>query len=191
MTGTFQHVSVLLSFVYALALTHLFAGVGRLIVARDKVRFSGLLSLNIAIVLCLIFDNWLALWDFRGVASWDLLTITVQFSFAAAIYFCAQLTVPECPAGEKIDMEAYFWHQRRAIVGTQVVTCLLAMAANAQYLQTAGLAKFLEVNMSIVPGMLLILVRLLFTARWLQWAASLATFALLLGMTIFFNHALN
>lgn len=42
----FEHVTTLFSFVYALALTHLLARIAELIVARDRVRFSGLLALG-------------------------------------------------------------------------------------------------------------------------------------------------
>ena len=37
----FEHVTALFSFVYALALTHLLARIAELIVARDRVKFSG------------------------------------------------------------------------------------------------------------------------------------------------------
>ena len=46
--SVFEHVTALLSFVYALALTHLLARIAELIVARDRVRFSGLLALGMA-----------------------------------------------------------------------------------------------------------------------------------------------
>jgi hypothetical protein len=39
--GPFDHVTVLLSFVYALALTHLLTRMGSLLVARRRVVFSG------------------------------------------------------------------------------------------------------------------------------------------------------
>jgi len=42
----FEHVTALFSFVYALALTHLLARIAELIVARDRVKFSGLLALG-------------------------------------------------------------------------------------------------------------------------------------------------
>ena len=42
--SAFGHVTALLSFVYALALTHLLARIAELFVARDRVKFSGLLA---------------------------------------------------------------------------------------------------------------------------------------------------
>lgn len=62
----FEHVTALLSFVYALALTHLLARIAELIVARDRVKFSGLLTLGMVNAILLVFANWLSLWDLRS-----------------------------------------------------------------------------------------------------------------------------
>lgn len=55
--AAFDHVVLLPSFVYALALAHLFSGVGRLIQHRASVQFSGLLTINMLTVAVLIFSN--------------------------------------------------------------------------------------------------------------------------------------
>src|SRR5207244_11721084 len=78
----FEHVTALLSFVYALALTHLLARIAELIVARDRVKFSGLLALGMTNAVLVVFANWLSLWDFRLSKAWDLASITVNFLFA-------------------------------------------------------------------------------------------------------------
>jgi hypothetical protein len=46
--SAFEHVTALLSFVCALALTHLLARIAELVVARERVRFSSLLALGMA-----------------------------------------------------------------------------------------------------------------------------------------------
>ena len=38
----FQHVTVLVSFIFAIALTHVFSSASQLLLARDRVRFSAL-----------------------------------------------------------------------------------------------------------------------------------------------------
>jgi hypothetical protein len=95
--SAFEHVTALLSFVYALALTHLLARIAELVVARDRVRFSGLLALGMANAVLLVFINWLSIWDLRSVKSWDIVSITVQFLFAIALYFLCVLVGPKTP----------------------------------------------------------------------------------------------
>src|SRR2546426_12807036 len=70
-TSAFEHVLLLLSFVYALALTHLLSRIGSLLLARARVTFSGLLALDMANAILLVFANWLSLWDIRGLREWD------------------------------------------------------------------------------------------------------------------------
>jgi len=53
--SAFEHVTTLLSFVYALALTHLLARIAELIVARERVKFSGLLAVGMADAVVLVF----------------------------------------------------------------------------------------------------------------------------------------
>src|ERR1043166_4441180 len=95
--AAFEHVTALLSFVYALALTHLLARIAELVVARERVRFSGLLALGVAKASLLVFINSLSLWDLRSVKSWVSVTITVQFLFAIALYFLCVLVGPKTP----------------------------------------------------------------------------------------------
>ena len=59
--SAFEHVTALWSFVYALALTHLLARIAEFIVARDRVRFSGLLALGMDNAILLVFADWLSL----------------------------------------------------------------------------------------------------------------------------------
>lgn len=93
--SAFEHVAALLSFVYALALTHLLSRITELVVARDRVRFSGLLALAMANAVVLVFANWLSLWDLHSVTSWDLASIVVQFAFAVSVYLICAVAGPK------------------------------------------------------------------------------------------------
>ena len=73
--GAYEHVILLLSFVYALALTHLLSRIGALFVARKRVKFSGLLALAQANAIMLVFVNWLFLWNLHGIQAWSIMSI--------------------------------------------------------------------------------------------------------------------
>ena len=55
----FQHVTVLVSFIFAIALTHLFSSASQLILARERVRFSWLLSVSMLNAALGVIINWL------------------------------------------------------------------------------------------------------------------------------------
>src|SRR5277367_3659009 len=102
--GAFDHVVLLLSFVYALALTHLLSRVGALVLARKRVKFSGLQALVIINAIVQVYLNWLALWDVRGVKDWDLLDITLLFAISLVNYFVCAAAAPEGELEGRIDM---------------------------------------------------------------------------------------
>src|ERR1700730_5300534 len=108
----FEHVTALFSFVYALALTHLLARIAELVVARERVKFSGLLALGMFNAILLVFANWLTLWDLHVIKIWSLPSITIQFLFAVNVFLICVLVGPKAHDDGPIDLEDFFWRQR-------------------------------------------------------------------------------
>jgi len=189
--SAFEHVTALLSFVYALALTHLLARIAELVVARDRVRFSGLLALGMANAVVMVFANWLSIWDLRSVKTWDLGTITVQFLFAVAVYFTCVLVGPKTPDEGDIDLEDFFWRQRPYYYGAVLACVLLALVANLAFLKSANAWLFVQENMASLPMLIPIVLALVSRARWAQWVAGLSLLAMLVWYTIAFCSTLS
>jgi hypothetical protein len=187
----FEHVTALLSFVYALALTHLLARIAELVVARERVRFSGLLALAMSTAVLLVFTNWLSLWDLRSVKSWDLVSIIVQFLFAVAIYLLCVLVGPKTPDVGPIDLEDFFWHQRPYFYGALLTVVILALVANLAFLKSANASLFVKENLTVLPMLIPVVLGLVSRARWAQWVAGLSFLAMNIGYTIAFCSTLN
>lgn len=147
----FEHVTTLFSFVYALALTHLLARIAELIVARDRVRFSGLLALGMVNAVLLVFCNWLSIWDLRTIKTWDLASITVQFLFAINVFLICVLVGPKAHDEGPIDLEHFYWRQRPYFYGALLACAVLSLFANVDYLKTANAALFLKQNLTVLP----------------------------------------
>jgi hypothetical protein len=188
--GAFDHVVVLLSFVYALALTHLLSRIGALFVARERVRFSGLLALEMGVAIMLVYSNWLGLWDLRAMKGWDLLSITTQFVFSVMVYFICILVGPEAGEGE-IDMEAFYWKQRRPYYWTMTAAICLSLVANAEFLKTPNAALFIRENLAVLPMFVPIALAMAVSARWAQWLAGIALLTMMIGFTIAFSGILS
>jgi hypothetical protein len=161
--SAFEHVTALLSFVYAL--THLLARIAELVVARERVRFSGLLALGMANAVLLLFTNWLSLWDLRSVKSWDLGSITVQFLFAVAIYLLCVLVGPKTPDEGPIDLEDFFWHQRPYFYGTLLSVVILSLIANLAFLKSSNASLFVKENLTVLPMLIPTVLALISRAR--------------------------
>jgi hypothetical protein len=187
----FEHVTALLSFVYALALTHLLARIAELIVARDRVHFSGLLALGMVNAVILVFSNWLSIWDLRSLKSWDLVSITVQFLFAIVIFLICVLVGPKAHDEGTIDLEDFFWRQRPYFYGAIVACVVLSLFANLAFLKTPNAALFLKENATNLPMLIPTVAALVSEKRWIQWAAGLCFLAMMLAYTIAFCSSLS
>lgn len=189
--AAFDHVLVLLSFVYALALTHLLSRIGALTLARDRVRFSGLLAVCMANAVLMVFTNWLSLWDLRGMRDWDLFSVTMQFTFAVAIYFLCALAAPEINDKETIDMESFYWRNRRLFYSVLMACMFLSLVINAEFLKTPNTALFVQENVAVLPMIIAVGVALVLSTRWAQWVGGIGVAGLLVTFTILFSSTLH
>jgi hypothetical protein len=187
----FEHVTALFSFVYALALTHLLARIAELVVARDRVKFSGLLALGMVNAILLVFANWLSLWDLHAITTWSLASISVQFLFAIDVFLICVLVGPKANDNGPIDLEDFFWRQRPYFYGALVACAALSLFANLDYLKTANTSLFLKENLTVLPMFIPTLAGLVSPKRWVQWTAGLCYLVMLLGYTIAFCGTLS
>jgi hypothetical protein len=182
----FEHVTALFSFVYALALTHLLARIAELIVARDRVKFSGLLVLGMANAVLLVFADWLSLWDLRSIKNWDLASITIQLLVAISVFLICALAGPKTHDEGLIDLEDFFWRQRPYFYGAILACLILSMFANLDYLKTSNAALFMKQNLTVLPGIIPTLLGLVSRRRWVQWAAGVGLLAMLITYLVLF-----
>jgi hypothetical protein len=187
----FDHVMLLLSFVFALALTHLLSRVAALLLARERVRFSGLQCVAIVNAVALIFTNWLQFWDVRGMRQWDLFSITTFFAFSVGLYFVCAMAAPEPVAEGAIDMEAFYWRNRRPFYALIVLCMALAILCNFTFLKTPNAVLFFEENAATLPFFVPSLLALVVPARWAQWVGGVGLLALTTAFTIVFSSALS
>ncbi len=176
----FEQVTILLSFVYAIALTHLLSTANELVLERQRVRISGLYVLWMINALLILMVNWLSFWGLHSVKQWMVFQILLQFSLAIVQYFtCSTLSIRP-RNDEPIDMGALF-EQRRAILSSSFVgVWVVSMAIN--YLDRD---VFFGQHPSdwILPDLILssVLPLIVLTGwarpRWMQWVGGVGVFA--------------
>src|SRR5205807_136642 len=111
----FQHVTVLVSFIFAIALTHVFSTASQLLLARDRVRLSALLAVSMVNAALGVIINWLGLWQLENIKHWSLGEVVLQLGWVVPNYFsCSLVAMPVNESG-LLDMSAFFERQRRII----------------------------------------------------------------------------
>jgi hypothetical protein len=111
----FEHVTILLSIIFALAMTHILASATELVWQRRNIRFYGLHALWMANALLGLLCYWLSIWELAAVRRWTGLAIVLQFIPAIVQYFACSLLSMRREGTEIMDMKAFYERQRPAI----------------------------------------------------------------------------
>jgi hypothetical protein len=184
----FEHVTILLSFVYAIALTHLLSSTTELVLARKRVRFSGLYALWVFIALLMLLINWMSFWGLTGLRHWTVVEVVIQFASAIVQYFtCSTLRVTE-GRDEAVDLPDLYKERRPVFFGALLALCLISAFQNWWDRDNyAGFApgEWIGEDLTIVAGSILVVSAGWARPRWLQWTAALA----FLGLCVFWLSA--
>jgi hypothetical protein len=173
----FEHITTLLSFVYALALAHLLARIVALFDARARVRFSGLQALMSVNAIQLVFLNWLSLWQLRTVSVWDFGSIAANFVLGVILFFICAIAAPHTADGS-IDLEAYYQHAREPYYWLNIAGLVVTELTNLDFLKSADPSQIWPWTVAVICGIAACALALAVPARWAQWTAGV-TFALL------------
>jgi len=187
----FDFILLLLSFVYALALAHLLSRVGALVLARRRVRFSGLLTVAILNAALQVYVDWLGMWDYRGLKQWDLFNISLLFIASVLVYFICVAAVPAETGEQPTDMEAFYWSNRRLYYGLFVVLLVVFVASSFAFLETPNPVLALEEGLGNLPFLLVCLLAFIVKARWAQWVGGLGLLILSVVWPIVFSGTLQ
>jgi hypothetical protein len=175
----FQHVTVLVSFIFALALTHVFSSASNLIIERERVHFCGLLALTMLNAALGIIINWLFLFQLHSIKRWSLAEVLLQLMWVVPQYFTASLVA--MPRGKELDMTAFYERQRPAIYSAFVVMFVLGgfeNFADRHNLASWGSTEWVGAVLISTAFAICSIVAGWAKAQWLQWAGVIGMFVL-------------
>lgn len=131
MTGI-TNISTLITIIFGLMLTDLFASVHRLIRHRRRVRWHWLPLLTAWYVLAMVLKNWWGLVFDEGSGSWGSGWIFFYYGhLLLLLYLVASAVLPDEVPEAGLDLEDHYYRTRRHFWGllTAVYVMLLAYAA--------------------------------------------------------------
>jgi hypothetical protein len=168
----FQHVTVLVSFIFAIALTHVFSSASQLLLARDRVRFYALLAVSMLNAALGVLINWLSLWELQSIKHWSLTEVLLQLGWIVPNYFsCSLVAMPVSESGP-LDMPAFFERQRRIIFSATIALSVMSgLATYADRNNILGWKPNDWIGAEAVGLLLAVFAMLAGWARrrWLQW----------------------
>lgn len=176
--GAFEHIILLLSFVFALAITHLLSSVAGFIRAGRRLRFSWFHAFWMVNALAVIITNWISFWDLRLLPSWSVGTIFFTFLLAFVTYLQAALVCPEPRSEGTIDLCAFHAQQGQRYIGAFAALCAVAVVGNFIYGGTYNVTEWSAQNLAVIPMLAVALMATIVRRRWVDIAAPIALAAL-------------
>lgn len=177
----FQHVTTLFSFIFAIALTHVFASISELVSARGRVRFSVLHALWMLNVLVALLINWMSVAQLSAVKHWSAGEILLQLSWVVPQYFACSLISMRVRDSEVIDMESFYQRQRSAFFCAMVLLYVASMVvtfADRNNLEGFKPGDWLAAELFIAPMLVAALIAGWAKQASLQWIAGGVTLLL-------------
>lgn len=147
----FDYLVTLFSFVYAMAIAHVLASVGDMVVASRRLTFSWLNAGWMLVVLLAVIAWWIGFWDLRHEGSWPTHVIALWFSAACALYVLARIVCPRIPPEGEVDLTAF--HAREGakyMIGFGAFS-VFTIGVNTYYGATGSAGTWLVQNAAVIP----------------------------------------
>lgn len=181
----FDHVTVLLSIIFALAMAHILASATELVWNRENVRFSGLHALWMVSALLGLLVYWLTIWDLTAVKRWTGFEIALQFLPAIIQYFACSLLSMKREGDEIMDMKVFYERQRPAIFtafSLMMITSMIQTYADRSNFGSQTPSDWIGAELPVVLMLAATLIAGWSKPPWLQWVACIFIF----GMEVLF-----
>ena len=177
--AAFEHVMVLVSFVYAVALTHLLSCAAAYIRSWPRLRFSWSYAVWFVNAFITIIVNWISFWDLRLLHTFSVGTILFVFLLAFTNYLQAALVCPHIEPDREVDLVRYHAEQGRRYVGASAATAGAALIANALLGGGYQVQEWFRQNIVVAPMLAITIIATVFVhTRWVQYAAGAALLGL-------------
>jgi hypothetical protein len=123
----FDYISVVLSVVIGLGLSHLLTGAVNLIQERERVRFYWVHSVWVVLTFVGIVFLWWSIWRLRMLQNWNFVAFLLLLLEPVLMFVAAAFLVPR-PSDKRIDLREHYYKSRRGIFGAfATLTALLIL----------------------------------------------------------------
>jgi hypothetical protein len=151
----FEYVSVLLSIVISLALTHLLIGITKIIKAGVS-RWSIPLVGWIGFMAFMCVDYWFSVWHARNDPVWSLGFVCFLLLLGAILFVNCWLIVPEVEIKEPVDLAAHHAAVRRKFLTGLFFYLILGHIAQISLIVTAWIFESPRIQLGVIAAMYLL-----------------------------------
>jgi hypothetical protein len=123
----FEYLSVLVSIIVGLGLSHLLATAARLIQARSEVRLFGPTLVWMAMLFVLQIQIWWAAFEWQDGGPWTFFSFLLFLGLPIGAYLLSVLLVPDLDDPAAVDLRRSYFANRRWFFGGLALLPLLSL----------------------------------------------------------------
>lgn len=124
----FEYLSVLVSIIVGLGLSHLLATTARLIQHRSVVRLFGPTLIWMALLFVLQVQIWWAAFEWQGSGAWNFFSFLLFLGLPIGAYLLSVLLVPDLDDPEEVDLRTSYFDNRRWFFALLVLLPVVSLA---------------------------------------------------------------
>jgi hypothetical protein len=113
----FEYLSVLISIILGLGLTHLLSAVRELIQKRARVRFYWLALIWAALIFMTQVQWWWGIYELRVQPAWNFFSFFFLLLAPVSMYLTAGMVLPDLEGDEECDLKSYYYRNHGWIFG--------------------------------------------------------------------------
>ncbi len=127
----FEYLTVLVSIIVGLGLSHLLAVTARLIQERDRVEFYAPLLVWMGLLFVLQIQIWWAAFEWQSAHPWSFLPFLLFLMLPIGAYLLSVLLVPDLDRPGDLDLKTSYFRNRRWFFGILALLPLISLLHEA------------------------------------------------------------
>jgi hypothetical protein len=175
---SFSYLSVFISLILGLGVTHLLSGAAALIRSRRELRFWWPTPLWMATTFLIQVQTWWAMFTLRTIEHWSFAAFLIVLLQPVGIYMMAALIVPQMRAGQVTDLREDYFRESRWFFAALLLGLAASLAKNLVLTGRLPEARNLVAHALFIA---LALAAFVFKSARLHIVIAVAGLALLLG----------
>jgi hypothetical protein len=133
MSGAFQHMVTLLSFVLALGVSHQLFTVVEMVRAGSRVRWSWVHALWMLNSFLQVIAWWFGIWDFHNIQEWPILSVLLNLAAVLCVFLAIAFVCPRIPESGSIDLREFHKVHGKKYIGFTIGQIVLAIGEALYY----------------------------------------------------------
>jgi hypothetical protein len=126
----YGYISVILSVVIGLGLSHLLTGMAELVKSRRRVKFYWVHLIWVGLTFVGHIFLWWTMWNLRLMREWNFFSFLSILLAPVLLYVAAAFLIPRIESDVSIDLREYFYENHSAFFGVTAAFTALMSAQN-------------------------------------------------------------